>query len=53
MGVHLLLNVLCSGDRACNVSSVKERMIETGIRNISGYLRGEQLPLRVDTTRGY
>lgn len=53
MGVHLLPNVLCSGDRACNVLSVKERMIETGIRNISAYLRGEELPLRVDTARGY
>ena len=53
MGVHLLPNVLCSGDRSCNVPSVKERMIETGIQNIAAYLRGEPLTLQVDTSRGY
>jgi len=52
-GVHRLPNVICSGDRSCNIPSIKERMIETGIQNIACYLRGEQPPLLVNPSRRY
>lgn len=52
-GLHKLPNVLASGDRAANVASIKDRVIDLGVESLAAFARGEPMPRSVDLDLGY
>jgi phosphoglycerate dehydrogenase-like enzyme len=53
LGVHLLPNVVVSGDQASNVLFARDTMLELGLRNLADLLAGVQPPHLVDLDAQY
>jgi len=53
LGVHLLPNVVVSGDQASNVFFARDTMLELGLRNLTAMLTGERPPHLVDLDAQY
>jgi len=53
LGVHLLDNVIGSGDQSANTLEVKSRAIEAGLVNINAFLNGTAEEYVLDLRRGY
>lgn len=53
LGVHLLPNVVVSGDQASNVFFARDAMLELGLRNLAALLNGERPPHQVDLDAQY
>jgi len=53
LGVHLLPNVVVSGDQASNVFFARDAMLELGLQNLAAMLAGERPPHLVDLDAQY
>jgi phosphoglycerate dehydrogenase-like enzyme len=53
LGVHLLPQVVVSGDQASNVLFARDTMLTAGTENLAAFLRGERPAHLVDLTLGY
>jgi phosphoglycerate dehydrogenase-like enzyme len=53
LGVHLLPNVVVSGDQASNVFFARDAMLDLGLRNLAAMLAGERPPHLVDLDAQY
>jgi phosphoglycerate dehydrogenase-like enzyme len=52
-GLHKLPNVIGTGDQACSVDGVPERLIAMGTESLAAFAKGKSMPQAIDLALGY